>query len=370
MLGVGAYRSDDGKPYVLPCVRKAEEIVYKKCGNHEYLPITGMPEFNKLAVELALGKDSCILKEGLNMTVQSLSGTGAIRLGAAFLGMFYKGNKEAYISNPTWGNHRNVFLHSGIPWKYYTYYDPKTIGLDFKGMSENLCCIPDESIVVFHAVAHNPTGVDPTPEQWKTFSQICMQKKHFPFFDIAYQGFASGDPERDAKAVRMFIDDGHQVAVAQSFAKNMGLYGERIGAFTFTCRSKEEVAKVLSQMKIVIRAMYSNPPTFGARLITEILGNPELKCLWLQDVKSLADRIMSCRKKLVEALKKEGSKKDWSHITNQIGMFSFTGLKPEEVKNIIKEFAVYMTADGRISVASLGSPNIDYVAKAIHTVTK
>ncbi|GLH05728.1 Aspartate aminotransferase [Gryllus bimaculatus] len=321
-LGVGAYRDDNGKPFVLPSVLEAEERLRQKNLDHEYAPIAGTAEFCKLSINLALGDGNEQVKNGLNATLQGISGL-------------------------------NV--------KQYRYYDPKTCGFDFQGALQDIAKIPDKSIILFHACAHNPTGVDPKPEQWKEISAVVKKKNLFPFFDMAYQGFASGDVTRDAFAVREFVKDGHQIVLTQSYAKNMGLYGERAGAFTLIAGSKDEADRALSQLKILVRPMYSNPPIHGARIVTEIL---------LKDVKLMADRIISVRSQLRENLKKEGSTRDWSHITDQIGMFCFTGMTPQQSERITKEFSVYLTKDGRISMAGVTSKNVEYLAHAIHQVTK
>lgn len=221
-----------------------------------------------------------------------------------------------------------------------------------------------------HACAHNPTGVDPRPEQWKELSDLIKRKKLFPYFDMAYQGFASGDVDRDAFAVRKFVEDGHQIALAQSYAKNMGLYGERAGAFSLITSSKDEAERTMSQIKILIRPMYSNPPIHGARLVSEVLGDPVLRKEWLSDVKFMADRIISVRTTLKDNLQKLGSTRNWEHVTDQIGMFCFTGLNQQQCEKITKDFSVYLTKDGRISMAGVTSKNVNYLAEAIHSVTK
>jgi aspartate aminotransferase len=230
--------------------------------------------------------------------------------------------------------------------------------------------MPDKSIVLLHACAHNPTGVDPKPEQWAELSALVKKKQHFPFFDMAYQGFATGSIDRDASAVRLFLKDGHSVALAQSFAKNMGLYGERVGAFSLVCSSKEEADRCLSQIKILIRPMYSNPPISGARIAAEIFNDSKLYGQWLSEVKDMADRVISMRTALKDGLKKAGSTKNWSHITDQIGMFCFTGMTPAQVEKLTSEHSIYLTKDGRIAIVGLTTKNVDYVANAIHAVTK
>uniref|UniRef100_A0AAA9TG41 Aspartate aminotransferase n=2 Tax=Bos TaxID=9903 RepID=A0AAA9TG41_BOVIN len=326
-LGVGAYRDDNGKPYVLPSVRKY-------------------------------------------VTVQTISGTGALRIGASFLQRFFKFSRDVFLPKPTWGNHTPIFRDAGMQLQSYRYYDPKTCGFDFTGAIEDISKIPAQSVILLHACAHNPTGVDPRPEQWKEMATVVKKNNLFAFFDMAYQGFASGDGNKDAWAVRHFIEQGINVCLCQSYAKNMGLYGERVGAFTVVCKDAEEAKRVESQLKILIRPMYSNPPINGARIASTILTSPDLRKQWLHEVKGMADRIISMRTQLVSNLKKEGSSHNWQHIIDQIGMFCYTGLKPEQVERLTKEFSIYMTKDGRISVAGVTSGNVAYLAHAIHQVTK
>ncbi|KAF5303194.1 hypothetical protein FQA39_LY10107 [Lamprigera yunnana] len=369
-LGVGAYRDDNGKPYVLPSILKAEENMRTKGLDKEYLPISGSADFCKLSIQLALGDDSEHVAKGLNVTTQGISGTGSLRIGAAFLNAFFPGPKTVYLPTPSWGNHTPIFKHSGLDVKSYTFFDAKTCGFNFKGALDDINKIPERSIILLHACAHNPTGVDPNFEQWKELSQLIKKKNLFAFFDMAYQGFASGDISTDAQAVRYFVKEGHDIALAQSYAKNMGLYGERAGAFTIIASNKDEAAKIMSQIKILIRPLYSNPPLHGARIVTEVLSNKTLRSQWLTEVKGMADRIISVRTKLRDNLKNEGSTLDWSHITNQIGMFCFTGMKPDQVERITKEYSVFLTKDGRISMAGVTSKNVEYLAHAMHQVTK
>ncbi|XP_017780541.1 PREDICTED: aspartate aminotransferase, mitochondrial [Nicrophorus vespilloides] len=369
-LGVGAYRDDNGKPYVLPTVRKAEEIIKSKNMDKEYAPISGTAEFCKQSILLALGEDSQHVANGCNATSQTISGTGSLRIGGAFLNNFFPGNKVVYLPTPTWGNHIPLFKHSGLDVKHYKFYDPKTCGFDFQGALNDINNIPEKSIILLHACAHNPTGVDPNPEQWAEMSQLMKKRNLFPYFDMAYQGFASGNFDKDANAVRIFLKDGHEMALSQSFAKNMGLYGERAGTFSLITTDKESASKIMSQVKILIRAMYSNPPINGARIATEILTDANLKAQWMTEVKGMADRIISVRFALKENLKKEGSTRNWEHITDQIGMFCYTGMTPEQVGKLTKDFSIYLTKDGRISMAGVTSKNVEYLAKAMHTVTK
>ncbi|KAI2468842.1 aspartate aminotransferase [Annulohypoxylon bovei var. microspora] len=365
-LGVGAYRDDQGKPYVLPSVRAAEDKVIANRLNKEYLGITGLPEFTKAAAQLAYGKGSSAL-ERLVIT-QSISGTGALRIGGAFLSRFFPGAKAIYIPTPSWANHKAVFSDSGLKVEQYRYYDKKTIGLDFEGMLADIKAAPKGSLFLFHACAHNPTGVDPTPEQWKQISAVVKAQGHYAFFDMAYQGFASGNTDKDAFAVRYFVEQGHDIALAQSFAKNMGLYGERVGAFSIVASSPEEKKRVESQVKILVRPLYSNPPLHGARIAAEILNDAALNKQWLGEVKGMADRIISMRALLKENLEKLGSSHDWSHITSQIGMFAYTGLDVAAMDKLAKEHSVYATKDGRISVAGITSGNVGRLAESIYKV--
>jgi len=369
-LGVGAYRDDNGQPFVLPSVRKAETLIMDRALNKEYAPIGGEGDFCRESAMLAFGNDSSVGRDGLNVTIQGISGTGSLRVGTAFLAKWFPGNKVVYLPKPSWGNHTPIIKHAGLNVAGYRYYDSGTCGLDFAGAMEDINNIPEGSIIMLHACAHNPTGVDPNPEQWKEMSAVIKARNLLPFFDMAYQGFASGDVDKDAFAVRQFLADGHNILLSQSYSKNMGLYGERTGAFTVVCQDKDEAARVESQIKIIVRPLYSNPPKHGARIVTEILSNPEIRPEWLVEVKDMADRIITMRTRLQEGLTREGSSKNWQHITDQIGMFCFTGMTPDQVARITKEFSVYLTKDGRISVAGISSSNVDYLAHAMHMVTK
>lgn len=369
-LGVGAYRGDDGKPFVLPSVRAADKIIFDKQMDKEYLGITGLPAFCKDAAKLAFADSGDnFVANGLYANTQTISGTGALKIGAEYLGKF-QSNKTIYLPKPSWGNHTPIFKNSGLDVQGYTYYNPEGCNLNFEGMIADIKKMPTGSTIMLHACAHNPTGVDPNPEQWAEISKVCKEQGLLVFFDMAYQGFASGSVDKDATAVRQFVNDGHKVLLAQSFAKNMGLYGERVGAFTVMANDAEEAKRIESQIKIIIRPIYSNPPFGGARLVTTIMNDPALHEMWLGDVKGMADRIIDMRAKLTDGLVSRGSSHDWSHINNQIGMFCFTGLKKEQVQRLWDEHSVYLTLDGRVSVAGVTSHNVDYLANAIHEVTK
>uniref|UniRef100_A0A915BHK7 Aspartate aminotransferase, mitochondrial n=1 Tax=Parascaris univalens TaxID=6257 RepID=A0A915BHK7_PARUN len=369
-LGVGAYRDNSGKPYVLPSVRKAEEAIMEARMDKEYAGIAGIPEFTRLAAKLALGDKSSAIKESRNVTVQSVSGTGALWTGSEFLAKWLNGPKVVYVPTPTWGNHIPIFKFTGFEVKRYRYYDKGTCGFNEAGALEDISNMPQKSVVVLHACAHNPTGVDPQPQQWKKIEELVRKRNLFVFFDMAYQGFATGCIDRDAFALRYFVEQGNSIALAQSFAKNMGLYGERTGAFTLVCSSKEEATRVMSQIKILVRPMISNPPIHGARIAARILADNSLKQQWLKDMKHMADRIISMRLHLRDMLKLEGSTRNWQHIVDQIGMFCYTGITPEQVQRLINDYSIYLTKDGRISVAGITNHNVAYLARALHNVTQ
>ncbi|THU86432.1 PLP-dependent transferase [Dendrothele bispora CBS 962.96] len=368
-LGVGAYRDDDNKPWVLPVVRKAEQILLNTPSlDHEYLPITGLPEFTAAAAKLILGPDSPAIAGGRVTTVQTISGTGANHLGALFLERFFpwSGNKEIYLSDPTWANHPAIFKNVGIVPRTYPYYDPKTIGLDFDGYMNALKTAPNNSIFLIHACAHNPTGVDPTREQWNEIAAVMLDKGHYGFFDCAYQGFASGNLDNDAWAVREFVKKGVNMLICQSFAKNAGLYGERVGALHVISSSKEAAERVKSQLSVLQRSEISNPPTYGARIVNLILNDAGLFEEWKRDIATMAGRIIDMRKQLYKVLTEElKTPGNWDHIVNQIGMFSFTGITPQQSQALVEKAHVYMTANGRISMTGLNRKNLGYFAESL-----
>ncbi|CAM8952792.1 unnamed protein product [Rhodiola kirilowii] len=365
-LGVGAYRTEEGKPLVLNVVRKAEQkLVNDRSRVKEYLPIVGLSDFNKLSARLMFGADSSAIIENRITTVQCLSGTGSLRVGGEFLARHHH-QRTIYIPTPTWGNHPKIFALAGLSVKTYRYYDPTTRGLNFKGLIEDLGSAPLGAVVLLHACAHNPTGVDPTLEQWEHIRKLIRSKGLLPFFDSAYQGFASGNLDADAKPVRMFVADGGECLAAQSYAKNLGLYGERVGALSIICGSSDVARKVESQLKLVIRPMYSSPPIHGASLVATILTDRDLYHEWTIELKGMADRIISMRHQLSDAMRLRGTPGDWSHIIKQIGMFTFTGLNKAQVEFMTKEYHIYMTSDGRISMAGLSSKTVPHLADAIH----
>uniref|UniRef100_A0A336ME91 Aspartate aminotransferase n=1 Tax=Culicoides sonorensis TaxID=179676 RepID=A0A336ME91_CULSO len=368
-LGVGAYRTAEGKPWVLPVVKKAEaKIVADTTLNHEYLPVLGLESLTRAATGLLLGEDSAAIKDKRAFGIQTLSGTGALRVGAEFLAQTL-GKRVFYYSGPTWENHHKVFVNAGFTEpRQYRYWDPISRGVDFDGMVADISNAPEGAVIILHACAHNPTGCDPTEEQWRRLADVLEEKKLFPFFDSAYQGFASGDPNKDAFAVRYFVSRGFELLCSQSFAKNFGLYNERIGNLTVVQRDASTTAAVASQITLLIRGMYSNPPAFGARIVSTVLNDPELRQEWMECIKTMSGRIIKMRQALFDELTKLGTPGTWTHITQQIGMFSYTGLNPEQVKKLINEHHIYLLSSGRINMCGLNEKNVEYVAKAIHAV--
>ncbi|KAI8383981.1 aspartate aminotransferase [Blakeslea trispora] len=370
-IGVGAFRTDELKPYVLPVVKKAEAILYNdETLDHEYQPIAGTTTFTNAAAKLILGEDSPAIKENRFAGVQTISGTGANHTGALFLSKFYEKSKKCYISNPTWANHRAIFSLVGFDVQDYPYWDAQTRGLDYEGLLQCMRDAPNGSVFVLHACAHNPTGVDPTREQWIGIANVMREKDHFPFFDCAYQGFASGDLDNDAWAVRYFVEQGFELFVCQSFAKNFGLYGERAGNLTIVAKSTQDSNRVLSQLEKLQRAEISNPPAFGARIVSIVLNDKALYQEWKENLQYMSNRIIDMRKALYHHLTELQTPGTWNHITDQIGMFSFTGLKAPQVKVLKEKYSIYMTDNGRVSMAGVSSSNVAYLAKAIDDVVR
>ena len=363
-LSVGAYRDDAGKPWVLPSVQEAKNILIKSNLDHEYAPIEGIESFRTAAAKLAYGDHA-----GPHVAcLQSLSGTGSVRLGMAFLQRFYPQSRKVLIPKPTWGNHKNIVKDAGLEWSEYAYFDPSTNGLNYQGMMADLERAEKGTIILLHSCAHNPTGVDLKNHEWDAVLELFKKKEFLAFFDSAYQGFASGDIVKDSYGLRKFAGSSVPVMLAQSFAKNFGLYGERVGQFSLICESPDEATRVTSQLKMLARAIYSNPPIYGARIVSTVLNTPDLYQQWLQDIKTMADRIILMRSELVKNLKDNGSKRDWKHITDQIGMFAFTGLDKNQSQELMDKHHIYLTLDGRISLAGLNSSNVSTVAKAIYSV--
>jgi aromatic-amino-acid transaminase len=365
-LGVGVYYTDEGKVPLLRAVLEAEKEVVAKEAPRAYIPIEGPNPYNSAVQNLLFGKDSALIQAGRVVTAECLGGTGALRVGGDFVKRL-EPNSQAAISSPSWENHRGIFEAAGYTVLDYTYFDPKTRGVDFDGMVKSLESFPAKTLVILHACCHNPTGADLTKDQWKTIISICQQKQLIPFLDIAYQGFADGI-EEDGAAVRMFADSGMSFFVSSSFSKSFSLYGERVGALSIVTQSKEESARVLSQLKRVIRTNYSNPPTHGAAIVATVLNSPKLRQMWEDELAQMRDRIKSMRHGLKEKLAAVGISHDFSFIEAQRGMFSYSGLTADQVAKLQEQDAIYALSTGRICVAALNSKNIDRVAQAIARV--
>jgi len=369
---VGAYRDENGQPWVLPSVREAETrlLAAPQGNNKEYAPIAGDAGFVDLALRFAYGQEFYDEHSGRVAGVQALSGTGACRVGGAFLAQFLGAGTPIYLPDPTWGNHVNIFRAAGLEVRRYRYFDRATNTLDFDGLVADLREASEHGVVLLHACAHNPTGCDPTHDQWRRLSEVIAERGLVVFFDSAYQGFASGDAEQDAFALRYFCAQGHQLMLAQSFAKNFGLYGERCGTLSFVCSNPDERAAVMSQVKRIVRAMYSSPPIHGSSIVKTVLSDEALSKQYYEECASMATRIASMRTLLVQTLKDKGSTHDWTHITDQIGMFAFTGMDEDMCNRLTDDFYIFLTKDGRISLAGINMNNVDYIAGAIHEVTK
>jgi aspartate aminotransferase len=373
-LGVGAYRSEQGKPHVLDVVKEAEKEVLAELGgkgDKEYSTIDGPAELKTLTQALCFGTESKSMKEGRITSVQALSGTGALRVLAEFVRTnLPKEAHEVWCSDPTWGNHAAIFKSAGLSVKTYPYWDEARKALAFDGMMAALGGAAPGSMVLLHACAHNPTGIDPTEEQWNKIAALMKERRLIPLMDSAYQGYATGDLDVDASAIRLFDRLGFEFFLCQSFAKNMGLYGERIGMLHVVCGDAGHAKAVLSQLKLVVRPMYSNPPRHGSHLVVKILGDATRFKRWKVELKAMADRINEVRALLRGGLEKKGTPGTWKHVTDQIGMFSFTGLTQQQCERLIKEHHIYLLKSGRISMAGLNKANIQYMVDSIDEVVR
>jgi aromatic-amino-acid transaminase len=365
-LGVGVYFDDNGKLPLLECVQKAEKTMMEKPTARGYLPIDGIAAYDAAVKSLVFGADSEPVQSGRIATVQGIGGTGGLKIGADFLKRLNP-NARVLISDPSWENHRALFTNAGFTVESYRYYDAAQRGVDFAGMLADLNAAAPGTIVVLHACCHNPTGYDITAAQWSQVIAAVKAKNLTAFLDMAYQGFGHGIAE-DGAVIGKFVEAGLNFLVSTSFSKSFSLYGERVGALSVLCENQEEASRVLSQLKIVIRTNYSNPPIHGGAVVAAVLGNPELRALWEKELGGMRVRIKAMRQKLVDGLKAAGVKQDMSFITSQIGMFSYSGLSKDQMVRLRTEFGVYGTDTGRMCVAALNSKNIDYVCACIAKV--
>ena len=365
-LGVGVYFNDNGKLPLLQCVQAAEKAMMDKPTPRGYLPIDGIVAYDNAVKGLVFGADSEPVTSGRVATVQAIGGTGGLKIGADFLKRLNP-NAKVLISDPSWENHRALFNNAGFEVDTYAYYDAAKRGVNVEGFLASLNAAAPGTIVVLHACCHNPTGYDITPEDWDKVIAVVKAKNLTPFLDMAYQGFGYGIAE-DGAVIQKFVAAGLNFFVSTSFSKSFSLYGERVGGLSVLCADKEEAGRVLSQLKIVIRTNYSNPPTHGGAVVAAVLNNPELRAQWEKELGEMRVRIKAMRQKLVDGLKAAGVKQDMSFITTQIGMFSYSGLTKDQMVRLRSEFGVYGTDTGRMCVAALNSKNIDYVCASIAKV--
>jgi aromatic-amino-acid transaminase len=365
-LGVGVYYDDQGKLPLLDCVQAAEQAMMAAPTARGYLPIDGIAAYDAGVKALVFGASSEPVQSGRIATVQAIGGTGGLKIGADFLKKLSP-NADVLISDPSWENHRALFSGAGFIVKNYRYYDASTRGIDFDGMLADLTAAAAGSIAVLHACCHNPTGYDITSAQWDQVVSLCKSRALVPFLDMAYQGFGYGLAE-DGAVIQKFVASGMSFFVSTSFSKSFSLYGERVGALSVLCQSKDEASRVLSQLKIVIRTNYSSPPSHGGAVVAAVLSKPEWRALWESELGGMRTRIKAMRQKLVDGLKAAGVRQDMSFITRQIGMFSYSGLTRDQMVRLRTEFGVYGTDTGRMCVAALNSKNIDYVCASIAKV--
>ncbi|MNB56764.1 Aromatic-amino-acid aminotransferase [compost metagenome] len=362
-LGVGVYCNEEGRIPLLRAVIEAETVRAAQHASRGYLPIDGIAAYDQAVQKLLFGNDSPLISAGRVITTQAVGGTGALKIGADFLKQLLP-NAVVAISDPSWENHRALFETAGFPVQNYRYYDAASHDVNRAGMLDDLNALPNGSIVVLHACCHNPTGVDLTPADWNNVLEVVKAKGHVPFLDMAYQGFGDGIDE-DAAAVRLFAESGLTFFVSSSFSKSFSLYGERVGALSIISESKEESARVLSQVKRVIRTNYSNPPTHGASIVAAVLNSPELRAQWEAELAEMRLRIRGMREQMVALLAEKAPGRDFSFVGRQRGMFSYSGLTTEQVHRLRNEFGIYALDTGRICVAALNQSNIKAVTDAI-----
>lgn len=363
-LGVGAYRSAEGKPVVFASVRKAETLLLERKLNKEYPPIEGNHEYLKECSRLIFGLDSPLFQNEQFYAVQCVGGASALRIGGEFLCLDELSNRKIFISNPSWPTHKLLFARSGLQTDQYSYYNGIKHNFDFSAMCAAIQRMTPGSIICLHACCHNPTGVEPTLEEWKELSKLIKKQQIIPFFDLAYQGFGEGI-EEDAASIRYFVKEGHELLVAYSNSKNFGLYSERAGMLAVVAHDKEVAKKVGSNLRRLIRGNFSVPPQNGALIVATILQSAELKEEWKKELNSIRERIKKMRNGLAEGLASIG---DFSFMRKQKGIFSYSGLSEHQVKQLQEKYAIYMTSDGRINVAGLNESNVSYVVDSIKKV--
>lgn len=365
-LSIGIYFDDAGRIPMLASVRAAELAVVEAAGARPYLPMEGAAPFRSAVQQLLFGAHSAALKDGRIATIQGVGSSGGLKIGADFLKAYFPGS-TVYLSDPTWDNHRAVFEGSGHRTASYPYYDAATGGVRFDALRAHLQALPERSIVLMHACCHNPTGVDLSPEQWRALVPVIRERGLLPFLDLAYQGYGDG-LQADAFAPRLFADQGLSFLIANSFSKNMSLYGERCGALSVVCPDAAQASLVLGQLKATIRRNYSNPPAHGAQVVARVLTDPKLRAQWEGEVAAMRERILAMRRQLHAVLAARLPGRDFGYFLSQRGMFSYTGLTPEQAERLKTEFGVYILRSGRMCVAGLNSRNVDATAQALAAV--
>ncbi|KZE24998.1 amino acid aminotransferase [Crenobacter luteus] len=365
-LGIGLYYDEEGRIPLLPSVQKAEAARAKLAAPRSYLPMEGAANYRQAVQELVFGADHEAVKAGRIATIQTIGGSGALKVGADFLKRYFP-DSEVWVSDPTWDNHRAMFEGAGFKVHDYPYYDAANGGVRFADMLAALKALPEQSIVLLHPCCHNPTGVDLTPAQWAEVIPVVKARRLIPYLDIAYQGFGDGI-EEDAHAIRAMADAGVACFVSNSFSKNLSYYGERCGGLSVVCGDQEEAGRVLGQLKATVRRIYSSPPTFGGQVAATVMLDPALRAEWEGEVTAMRERIKAMRQKLYDVLSAKVPGRDFSYFLSQRGMFSYTGLSPEQVDTLREEYAIYLVRSGRMCVAGLNTRNVDYVAAAMADV--
>ena len=372
-LGPGAYLDDNGRPWILPSVAGAEKAMAVNHPGHEYLPILGLPAFRQASARVIFGESSLFLSSPRLATLQTISGTGAVHIAAQFIKLFLDANAKVYVSDPSWSNHRIMFEYSGFDVIDYPYYDDNARGIKWDAFRTTLENAAAGSVFVLHPCAHNPTGCDLNQEQWKEVGRIMKERRLIPLLDSAYQGFASGDLERDGWAIRYLTEDvGLSALVCQSFSKSMGLYGERVGAIHIVLPGNQDqqvIRNIESQLGWISRKEISTPGRYGATLAATVLNDPMLYAQWEKDLKTMSSRISSMRTSVRTGLQRLETPGSWDHVVSQIGMFSYTGLSKDQVSKL-KERHIYMSSNGRISVSGLNSGNVEYFCRSVSEVVK
>ncbi len=367
-LGIGLYYDEAGRIPLLESVRQAEAARAAQPTARPYQPMEGAANYRQAVQHLLFGAEHPAVTEGRIATIQTIGGSGAIKIGADLLKRYFPAS-EVWVSSPTWDNHRSMFEGAGFKVHDYPYYDASTGGVNFAAMLDTLQSLPAQSIVLLHPCCHNPTGVDLTQAQWLEVIAVAKAKQLIPFMDIAYQGFGDGLNE-DAFAIRAMTEAGVSFLLSNSFSKNLSLYGERCGGLSVICQNAEEASRVLGQMKFTVRRNYSSPPTHGGQVTAAVMNTPELRATWEGEVAEMRERIKAMRQKLFEVLTAKVPGRDFSYFVKQRGMFSYTGLSPEQVDRLREEFAVYLVRSGRMCVAGLNTRNVEYVADAMAAVLK